>query len=69
MAEALMEIINTTLDHQSRHMITKKQQVMWDDSQVTWGDFLPEYVCMYNGKCVYMCVQLYDFVSFDSDWK
>jgi hypothetical protein len=27
MAEALTEIVNSTLDHQSRHMITKKQQV------------------------------------------
>ena len=35
MAEALTEIINTTLDHQSRHMITKKQQVTWDGSEVT----------------------------------
>ncbi|XP_076470888.1 mitochondrial calcium uniporter regulator 1-like [Babylonia areolata] len=26
MAEALTELINSTLDHQSRHMITKKQQ-------------------------------------------
>ena len=64
--EALTEIINTTLDHQSRHMITKKQQVIYDD----WPPVLNlKHVLMVmntagicgGGVCV--CVRVFDFES------